>query len=61
MRNRLGCSGDLTEKSAPVIAETAAWSLIQPRLFPSFELGKFEAQAHAFAADLKQKLMGRRR
>ena len=42
------------------IGATPAWSILQPHLFPSFELKKFELQAHAFCLVLKNELSGKR-
>ena len=60
LHNRIGCCGDLpTDAGAPIV-KTSAWQVIQPELFPSFDLGKFEAQAHACCVELRDELVGRR-
>ncbi len=59
LHNRIGCCGDLPDGSPPPISQTSAWQLLQPRLFPSFELPKFEAGAHACCVELHQTLLGR--
>ncbi len=61
LHNQVGCCGDLPEHSPPPITQTAAWQMIQPRLFPSFELAKFEKQALAYCVELRQELLGRRK
>jgi len=59
-RNHVGYCGDTPHDSSPPIGQTAAWQVLQPRLFPSFDLAKFEAQAHAFCLELRKELTGRR-
>jgi HD-like signal output (HDOD) protein/CheY-like chemotaxis protein len=45
---------------APVsFAATAAWRALQPRLFPGFDLKKFEAQVHAQCIAMRQEFGGR--
>lgn len=59
LRNRVGSSGEPFGESAPPLAETAAWSVLQPRVFPSFDLEKYEAVSRRFCADVRRELMGR--
>lgn len=59
LHNRLGNCGDTPGEACPPIASTPAWEVLQPRLFPSFDLRKFEGQAHAYCRELKQTLTGR--
>jgi CheY-like chemotaxis protein/HD-like signal output (HDOD) protein len=61
LHNHVGYCGDTPNDSCPPIRETAAWRVLQPRLFPSFDLAKFEAQAHAYCLELRQELLGRPR
>jgi HD-like signal output (HDOD) protein len=56
----VGGSGDAGTNGQAAIATTSAWSVLQPRLFPSFEVKKFEVQAHAFCLTLRQELSGNR-
>jgi HD-like signal output (HDOD) protein len=56
----VGCSGDNGVHGHATIAATTAWSVLQSRLFPSFDLKKFEVQAHAFCLTTRQELMGQR-
>jgi HD-like signal output (HDOD) protein len=56
----IGSCGDTGLHHHATIATTSAWSVLQPRLFPSFELKKFEAQANAFCLTLRQELIGQR-
>jgi CheY-like chemotaxis protein len=59
-QNHVGCWGDLPLPRHSEIAETAGWSILQQRLFPSFDLKKFELQAHAFCLNLRSELSGQR-
>ncbi len=59
--NRVGYCGDTPGDLSLPLASTAAWRTIQPRIFPSFELRKFEQQAQAFCTELKQELSGKSR
>lgn len=56
----VGVSGDSSVHGHAALAQTSAWSVLQPRLFPSFDLKKFEVQAHAFCLTLRQDLLGQR-
>ncbi len=58
-QNRVGWSGDTVGGSALPIADTPAWAVMRERVFPSFNLEKFEAEAHAQCRELKLELMGR--
>lgn len=58
LHNRVGHCGDTPGDSCPPIATTPAWQILQPRLFPSFDLRKFEAQAHAYCRELRMNLIG---
>jgi HD-like signal output (HDOD) protein len=57
-RNRMGWSGEIDEGELPPIADTAAWQILGERVFPSFNLEKFEAEAHAQCRELKLELHG---
>jgi CheY-like chemotaxis protein/HD-like signal output (HDOD) protein len=57
-RNRMGWSGEIDEGEMPPIADTAAWQILRERVFPSFNLEKFEAEAHAQCRELKLELHG---
>jgi HD-like signal output (HDOD) protein len=59
-QSHVGCSGDLPVPRSFGISETAAWSILQQRLFPSFDLKKFELQAHAFCLNVRNELSGQR-
>ncbi len=54
----LGWSGDAMKEEARPIAETAAWTILRERIFPSFDLQKFEAEAHAKSRELRDALRG---
>ena len=59
LHNHVGYCGDTPKDHCPPIAETAAWRMLRDKVFPSFDLKNFEAQAHAFCRELKQSLSGR--
>lgn len=58
LHNHIGQSGEAPAETGIPIAHTGAWRVLQPRLFPSFDLHKFEAQAHAFCRELRPHLLG---
>jgi CheY-like chemotaxis protein len=58
LHNRVGHCGDTPGDSCPPIANTPAWQVLHSRLFPSFDLRKFEAQAHAYCRELRLSLLG---
>lgn len=57
-QNRVGWSGDPVAGGVRPIAETAAWQVLSGRVFPSFNLHKFESEAHAECRQLKRELHG---
>ena len=57
-KNAVGWSGDTTGTATYSIADTPAWEVLGQRTFPSFDLAKFEAEAHAECEDLKEELRG---
>lgn len=57
-QNRVGWSGEFTANDARPIAETPGWQVLKERVFPSFDLEKFEAEAHAECRELKMDLQG---
>ncbi len=59
MHNHVGYCGDLPHDHAPCIEETPAWQVLRTRIFPSFNIRQFEAQAHAYSKELRQELLGR--
>jgi HD-like signal output (HDOD) protein len=56
-QNRVGWSGDPAVGVRP-IAETPAWQILSSRVFPSFNLHKFESEVHAECRQLKRELHG---
>jgi DNA-binding response OmpR family regulator/HD-like signal output (HDOD) protein len=54
----VGCSGEPARNAASPIASSPAWGVLQQRVFPSFDLKKFEAQSLAFCATLRSELTG---
>lgn len=61
LHNHVGYCGDTPKDACPPIEETAAWQVIRERVFPSFNLRAFEAQAHEFCVALKNELSGHAR
>ena len=57
--NHVGFSGEMVRDIAPSLEETTAWQVLRPRVFPSFNLKKFESDAHALCSELKQSLAGK--
>lgn len=57
-QNRVGWSGDPMVGGVRPIAETAGWQVLSGRVFPSFNLQKFETEAHAECRQLKRELHG---
>ena len=57
-RNRMGWSGEHDTGEYIPMADTAAWQILRERIFPSFNLEKFEAEAHAQCRELKLELQG---
>lgn len=58
LHNRVGHCGDTPNDSCPPLATTSAWGVLQQRVFPSFDLRKFESDAHAYCRELKMTLTG---
>lgn len=57
LQNQIGFSGE-PHMHMPPLEETHAWQILRMRVFPSFNLKKFESQTHNFCAALKQELSG---
>ena len=57
--NHVGFSGEMVRDIAPSLEETTAWQVLRPRVFPSFNIKKFESDAHALCSELKQALVGK--
>jgi HD-like signal output (HDOD) protein/DNA-binding NarL/FixJ family response regulator len=60
LHNHVGFCGDTPKDTVPPLEGTAAWQVLRPRVFPSFNLKKFESDAHALCIELKQNLAGKR-
>jgi CheY-like chemotaxis protein/HD-like signal output (HDOD) protein len=58
-QNRLGWCGERAGAGARSIAETPEWKILSRAIFPSFNLEKFEAEAHAECREIKMELMGK--
>lgn len=59
LQNHVGWSGDAPKKHGQPLAETPAWRILSPGVFPSFDLQKFEAEVHAECRKLRHELHGR--
>jgi len=59
LHNHVGHCGDTPKDHCPPVEESAAWRVLQNRVFPSFSLPAFESKARSFCAELKQELAGR--
>ena len=59
LHNHVGQCGDTPKDYGASIEGTPAWSVLRERVFPSFNLRKFELLAQGFCRDLKQELSGR--
>ncbi|MCX6953489.1 MAG: HDOD domain-containing protein [Verrucomicrobia bacterium] len=57
--NHLGHGGDAPLEHFEAIEESAEWRVLRERVFPAFNLRKFELQAHADCHDAKLSLFGR--
>ncbi|MFT3828707.1 MAG: HDOD domain-containing protein [Opitutaceae bacterium] len=57
--NHVGFCGDTVKDTAPSLEETVAWQALRPRVFPSFNIKKFEAEAHDLCLQLRQTLAGK--
>jgi len=57
LQNQVGFSGENLRPLAPV-DESQAWQILRARVFPSFNLRKFESQTHNLCTTLKQELAG---
>jgi len=59
LQNQIGFSGEPNLPSHPTsLEETPAWQILRNRVFPSFNLKKFESQTHNLCTTLKQELSG---
>jgi len=58
LQNQIGFSGE-PHLPLPALEETPAWQILRNRVFPSFNLKKFESQTHNLCTTLKQELSGR--
>ena len=56
----IGQSGESPRERSVTLSATPEWSVLQERLFPSFDLKRFEVQAHAFVLTLRNELSGDR-
>jgi HD-like signal output (HDOD) protein/DNA-binding response OmpR family regulator len=54
----VGVSGDCYGAHSLGLTATAAWRMLQPRLFAGFDSRRLEVQAHAYCLNLKTELSG---
>jgi HD-like signal output (HDOD) protein len=54
LHNHVGYCGDTPKDQCPPIAETAAWRVLQERVFTGFNLVKFEEQVHGYCRELSK-------
>lgn len=59
--NHVGFCGDTVRDTAPSLEETVAWQALRARVFPSFNIKKFEAEAHELCFQLRQSFAGKQR
>ncbi len=60
LQNQVGFSGETPKRHQRDLSETPEWRILSQSVFPSFDLKKFEALAHAECRDLRQELHGHR-
>jgi CheY-like chemotaxis protein/HD-like signal output (HDOD) protein len=58
LHNHVGYCGDTPKDQCPPIVETAAWAVLQHRVFTGFNLAQFEQEVHTFCTGLRQELLG---
>lgn len=56
----IGTSGEQAVGAGLALATTPAWRVLSQRVFPSFDVRKFEVQAHAYCLTLRAELSGQR-
>ena len=56
--NHVGSCGDPPRTHLPAIVESEEWRVLRDRVFPGFNLRKFELQAHADCHEAKLSLQG---
>ncbi len=59
LQNHVGFIGDTPRKYDQLLGDTSVWRILSKSLFPSFDLKKFELEAHAECRALRQELHGR--
>ena len=59
LQNHVGFIGDTPRKYELLLGDTSVWQILSRSVFPSFDLKKFEAEAHAECRALRQELHGR--
>jgi HD-like signal output (HDOD) protein len=61
LQNHVGYNGDTPKKHGLSLGDTPEWRILSRGAFQSFDLRKFEAEAHAECRELRQELHGRLR
>jgi CheY-like chemotaxis protein len=57
-RNHVGHDGDRPRDHSVSLRETPSWRVLSSRVFPGFDLRKFEAQMHTACQEIKRELHG---
>ncbi len=61
LHSQVGSSGEVPATGgAASVGSTPAWCVLRAQVFPSFDVKKFELQAHAFCLTLRGELSGQR-
>ncbi len=60
LHGHVGSSGETGASGTSALTATPAWCILRPQIFPSFDVKKFEMQAHAFCLNLRAELSGQR-
>lgn len=59
MHHHVGFCGDTPKDACPPVEETPAWEVLRNRVYPSFNLKRFDYDIHPYCLHLKQELLGR--
>jgi HD-like signal output (HDOD) protein/CheY-like chemotaxis protein len=59
MHHHVGYCGDTPKDECPPVEETAAWQVLRNRVYPSFNITRFDHAIRNYCAHLKQELLGK--
>lgn len=59
MHHHLGYCGDTPKEQCPPVDETPAWEVLRTRVYPSFNIRRFDHEIHPHCQLIKQELLGR--